>query len=212
MVAATEEAEEEEEAAAVIVVVITKTPAVTSVKTWIISSRSTPDIESVTRITGRTQVDIREAVVEIEEAVVIEEIPAEIIVRITVKVMARIMLISSRNILVKGIPTEVTIGAVVITIRTEEKVAAEEVEVEEEEAAESRVVGTKVAIIRIATNVVATTEVEVEDNTEVISRMDSNKESKSFPCGESCDDINMYNHSNTHIVNHHYYAYVTCMI
>lgn len=173
-VAAAEEEEEEEavEAAVIVVViVITKTRAVTSAKTWIISSRSTPDtdIESVTRITGKRQGDIREVAVGIEETVETGGIPAEIIVRITVKVTARITIISSRNILVKGTPTEVTIGVVVATIKTGEKAAAAAEEAEEaEEVAESRVVGTKVAITRIATNVVATREVEAEDNIEYI--------------------------------------------
>lgn len=99
----------------------------------------------------------------IEEAEVIEEIPARIMVKITIKVMAKVTTINNRSILAKEILTEVTIEVVETIIRTEEK-AEEETGVEEE--AEFKVDGIKGAIIlAIVINAAATIEAGV-DNTE----------------------------------------------
>lgn len=129
----------EEEAAAIAII---KTPVVISAKTWIISNLNTPDmgIENVIRII-ETQEDIKEvAVVVVEEAEIIEEIPVRIMVKITIKVMT----INNRSILAKEILMEMTIEAVETIIKTGEKVE-EGREVEEE--AEFKVDGIKVAII-----------------------------------------------------------------
>lgn len=130
------------------------------------------DIENVIRITEMWE-GIREAVaVEVEEVAVVEviaeilaQVTVRIIIRIIIRVTVRITIINSRSIPAREIRTEVTIGVVGITIRTEGKV--------EEGEAEFKVDGIRVPTIpvRIAINGVATIGAEADNIEKTISHI-----------------------------------------
>jgi hypothetical protein len=83
--------------------------------------------------------------VGIEEVVDTEEILVEIMSKITIRIMARITIISNHNIPVKETLMEMIVEVVATIIRIGEKAVEEEVE--EEEVAEFKVDGIRVVII-----------------------------------------------------------------